>query len=320
MILAPALVFALVGPTLLGPAQVPPQNQSPSQAPPVFAARVDNVYVDAFVSHRRESVTGLIASDFELRDNGVEQSVELLSTEALPLLAVLAFDTSGSLFGKRLEALKEAGRVFLGSLRREDEVSLFTFAGETQWRVPPTTDKARVSRELEGLETGGATSVVDALYAALVLPRTRARTLVLLFTDGEDNMSFLDFRQMRLVAERSNALIHVVGLRRPEDEDLAPVLDLAGRMLPAAGTPSLEWAHTFGLRQVAEASGGRYWEAESPARLKTAFSAIAETMAQRYVLSYEPQGVKRPGWHEIELRLRTRPGEVHARRGYWVGR
>ena len=42
-------------------------------------------------------------------------------------------------------------------------------------------------------------------------------------------------------------------------------------------------------------------------------------MAQRYILSYEPEGVKRPGWHEIELRLLSRKGEVHARRGYWVG-
>ena len=55
-----------------------------------------------------------------------------------------------------------------------------------------------------------------------------------------------------------------------------------------------------------------------PARLKSAFAAITETMSQRYILSYEPQGVKRQGWHEIELRLPGRTGDVHARRGYWV--
>ena len=294
--------------------------QAPVQPAPVFGVQVDNVYVDAFVSDRREPVTGLTASDFELKDNGVVQRLDLISAEALPLLAVLVFDSSGSLAGDRLAALQAASRAFLDSLRPRDEVSLFAFASETRWLVRPTTDKSEVTLALERLRTAGATSVLDALYAALILPQTQARTLVVLFTDGEDNMSWLDWRQMRLVAERSNALIHVVGLRRPEDEGFGrPTLDLSGRMLPTVGISAHEWLHTWGLRQIAEASGGRYWEAESPGRLKTAFTAITESMAQRYILSYEPQGVKRRGWHEIELRLLGRKAEIHARRGYWVG-
>ena len=293
--------------------------QAPAQAPAVFGVQVDNVYVDAFVSHRRDPVTGLTASDFELKDNGVVQRLELVSTGALPLLAVLAFDSSGSLAGERFAALRAASRAFLDSLKPQDEVSLFTFAGETQWQVRPTTDKSVAIRALERLQPAGATTVLDALYAALILPKTQGRTLVVLFTDGEDNMSWLDWRQMQRVAERSNALIHVVGLKRPEDEGFTtPTSDLAGRMFPAVGTPSLEWLHTWGLRQIAEANGGRYWEAESPARLKTAFASITEAMARRYILSYEPEGVMRSGWHEIELRLRGHKGEVHARRGYWV--
>jgi hypothetical protein len=71
------------------------------------------------------------------------------------------------------------------------------------------------------------------------------------------------------------------------------------------------------LRQLAETTGGRYWEAESPQRLENAFAAIAEAIAHRYVLRYEPKGPIRSGWHRIELRLRGRPGNVHARRGYW---
>ncbi len=313
MSFAPALLlFLLSG----APVQ---KAQAPVRAPAVFGVQVDNVYVDAFVSQRRDPVTGLVASDFELKDNGVVQRLDLLSTEALPLLAVLVFDSSNSLAGERLLALQTSGRAFLDSLRPRDEVSLFTFAGETHWLARPTTDKAAVAKALEQLQPGGATAVLDALYAALILPETKARTLVVLFTDGEDNMSWLDWRQMQLVAERSNALIHVVGLRRPDDGAFTtPTTDLFGRMLPAVATPSLEWLHTWGMRQIAESTGGRYWEAESPARLKTAFAAITESMAQRYILSYEPEGVKRPGWHEIELRLLSRTGEVHARRGYWV--
>ena len=307
------LTLALLGAAPL--AQDPPKVQ----APPVFGAQVDSVYVDAFVTHRREPVNGLLASDFELKDNGVVQQVELVATEAQPVMAVLVFDSSGSVAGEKLKALQASGRAFLESLRPQDEVSLFTFAGQTRWPARPTSDKAAVLQALEGLETAGATSVLDALFTALVLPKTSGRTLVVLFTDGEDNMSFLDWKQMQLVAERSNALIHVVSLKREENQaPSGPQFDISGRMLPAASPPSLEWVHTWGLRQIAEMSGGRYWEAESPARLKAAFGAITESMAQRYVLTYEPQGVKRPGWHEIDLRLKVRAGEIHTRRGYWV--
>lgn len=317
MTLALALFLALMSGAS---AQVaPPPAQTKIQTPAVFGVQVDSVYVDAFVSQRRDPVIGLTAADFELKDNGVVQRLDLVSAEALPLLAVLVFDSSNSLAGERLAALQASGKAFLESLRPQDEVSLFTFAGETEWLVKPTTDKAAVVRALDELKPGGATAVLDALYAALVLPQTQGRTLVVLFTDGEDNMSWLEWRQMRLVAERSNALIHVVGLKRSDDgRDTTPVMDLSGRMLPMTATSSMEFLHTWGMRQIAELTGGRYWEAESPARLKSAFAAITETMAQRYILSYEPQGVKRPGWHEIELRLIGRTGDVHARRGYWV--
>jgi len=296
----------------------PGGGQDPINILPVFGVEVETVYVDAFVSYRGDPVTGLTASSFELKDNGVVQNFELVSAESLPLLAVLAFDTSNSLLGEKVTALRTAGKAFLESLRPQDEVALFTFSGEVRWAAQPTSDKAAISRALDQLTPSGATAVIDALYSALVLPKTRSRTLVVLFTDGEDNMSWLDWGQLQVVAERSNALIHVVGLRRVSERFVEPGRDPTGRMAPAMGSNTLEFEHTWALREIAEGTGGRYWEAESPARLKTAFAAIAETMGHRYVLRYDPRNVARQGWHRLELRLRGQKGDVHTRNGYWV--
>ncbi|HQZ16516.1 MAG TPA: VWA domain-containing protein, partial [Vicinamibacteria bacterium] len=262
MSLALAVFLALLSG---GSAQgTPPPAQTKVQSPAVFGVQVDSVYVDAFVSQRRDPVIGLTAADFELKDNGVVQRLDLIAAESMPLLAVLVFDSSNSLAGERLAALQASGKAFLESLRPQDEVSLFTFAGETQWLARPTTDKAAVAKALDALQPGGATAVLDALYAALVLPQTQGRILLVLFTDGEDNMSWLEWRQMRVVAERANALIHVVGLKRAEEGGAPmPAMDLSGRMLPMTGTPSMEFLHTWGMRQIAESTGGRYWEAES---------------------------------------------------------
>ena len=39
-------------------------------APPVFKAGVEAVYVDAFVTQHGQALSGLTASDFDLKDNG----------------------------------------------------------------------------------------------------------------------------------------------------------------------------------------------------------------------------------------------------------
>ena len=233
------------------------------------------------------------------------QRLELLSAESRPILAVLVFDTSSSMDGERLAALRAAGEGFLGRLRPADEAALVAFSERITWLARPTTDKAQVRSALAGLRAEGATSVFDALYAAIMMSDPSLRPLIVLFTDGEDNGSWLDERQLRAVAERSNALVHVVGWNpRPEYRQ--------GSLQHA------ESASEAVLREIAEVSGGRFWKVDSPARLPVAFAAVADAMRHRYVLRYEAQGVKREGWHRLDVRLKAGKGEAHLRRGYWV--
>jgi VWFA-related protein len=296
-----------------------PLNQNPPKTAPVFGIEVENVYIDAFVTQGNTPLQGLSASNFELKDNGVIQSLDLLATDTQPLLAVFAFDVSNSLDGQKLLALRAASQAILDTLRTEDQASLFTFADEVRWLARPTADKPAIRRALADLQPGGATALMDALYSAILLPEARGRSLVVLFTDGVDNSSFLDWRQVLKVAERSNALIHVVSLR-----DSAPAPEPTPRQIldseapPGARRAAIEFEHTYAVRQIAEATGGRYWEAESLDKLKPAFAAIAEAMARRYVLRYVPENVKREGWHKIELRLKGAKGRVQTRSGYWV--
>ncbi len=287
--------------------------QSRPGTPAVFGAGVDVVYVDAFVTNRGQPVPGLSASDFELKDEGRVQPVELIGLDTLPLTAVLAFDTSGSVAGEKLAGLRAAGEAFLDGLRPKDEVALLPFNEELGWVAGPTHDRATVRAALGRLGAHGATAVLDALFAALTLPPTPTRALVVLFTDGEDNLSWLDERQVRAAAERSNALVHVVTIQPPDANPTPNAFGASGGPGPAP-----EPDHIRTLRQIAELTGGRLWTAESPTRLKTAFAAIAEAMSQRYVLRFEPPPPRRPGWHRLELRLRGRGGSVQTRHGYWL--
>jgi Ca-activated chloride channel family protein len=235
--------------------------------------------------------------------------VELVAVESLPLVAVLVFDTSGSVEGMKLVALRAAGEAFVAGMRPQDEIGLVTFSHEVRLVIRPTTDRGGLQRALRDLAARGPTALWDALYAGLLLVPERSRALVLLFSDGEDNLSLLEEADLRTEAERSNAVVHAVGVRSP-----AVPAPLGPRGRPRDET---EPDHVRALRQTAEATGGRFWIAESPARLTEAFSRIVAAMNTRYVLRYEPRGGVTEGWHRIDLRLRGVNGEVRARRGYF---
>lgn len=273
--------------------------RAPAQTPPVFRSAVETVYVDVFASRNGAAIPGLTASSFELKDNGVRQTVELVATDSQPVRAALVFDTSSSVVGRRLYALQAAGEAFLDGLRPADQVALFGFSEEVAWLAPAAADKELVRGALDRLEPAGATAAFDALYAAVTLMEEKDRALIVLFTDGEDNMSFLDGKQLVTVVERSTAIVHTVVWTDPGKE--------------------MEADQVQALRRIAAAGGGRFWGADSPERLRRAFADIADAMSHRYILRYEPQGVERPGWHRIEIKLRGVKGDVQARSGYWRG-
>jgi VWFA-related protein len=293
------LAAALLACVLAGSA---PGARGAPQAP-VFRAGVESVYVDVFVTRNGAPVLGLDAKHFELKDDGRVQRPELLAVESVPVTTLLVFDTSDSVRGAKLLALRAAAEAFLAGLRPADEVGLITFSEELRWLARPTADKEAVERALARLSAKGATAVWDALSAAMTLLPTASRSLVVVFSDGEDNMSWLDVPRVKAQAARSNALVQAVGLT-----SRSPFVDA-------------EPAYVEDLRDIAELTGGRFWRAGSSATsLSDAFRAIIEAMNTRYVLRYDPGAAAKPGWHKIELRLKGVKGEVHARRGYWRAR
>lgn len=291
-----------------------------AQQPPVFRAGVESVYVDVFVTRGGAPVLGLDASNFELRDEGRLQRPELLVVESVPLTTLLVFDTSDSVRGAKLEALRAAAGAFLEGLRPLDKVGLIAFSQEVRWLARPTTDKAAVSGALARLTAEGATAVWDALSAAMTVLPTTSRSLVVVFSDGEDNLSWLDGPRVQAQAARSNALLQVVGFSSTAEADGPPGFGVRAwpfwERAPEIGEP----AYVEELRRVAELTGGRLWPADSPARLAGAFRAIVEAMNTRYVLRYDPGPEARPGWHRIEVRLKGVKGDVRARQGYWRAR
>jgi VWFA-related protein len=275
-------------------------------APPTFTSRVETVYVDAFVTHGGTPVAGLTAADFDVRDNGVRQAVRLEDVSRVPITATLAFDVSGSLEGERLAQLRAAGHAFVQHLTEADQAGLLAFSQELRLAVPHTHDAAELHKGLDAFQPGGETALYDALYAGLGLPSGAGRTLLVVFTDGEDNISWLDAEQVLAVAENSNTLVHIVGLW-PE----------AARTGGREGRVVGPGPHEQALGRIAAATGGRVWNAQANSLPKT-FVSILDELRARYLLAYEPAGVPRVGRHRLEVHVRGGKGKIRARPGYLV--
>jgi uncharacterized protein YegL len=254
--------------------------------PPVFGVETEAVILDVFVTRAGEPVTGLDAEDFEVTENGRKRAIELVSASEVPLAAMLVFDTSTSVSGRKLERLRAASSAFLAGLGSRDQALLLSFSHGVRLRAGLTPDRDAIRRALDAVEVGGRTSLHDALFAALLLaPRLPGRPVVVAFTDGEDTTSWLGAPSALRAARESDVLVFAVG---------------------AAAT---------GLGEITAVTGGRFLEEEGPG-LEAAFLRVQRELRTRYLLRFTP-GEGKPGWREIKVRLRRGEGEVRARPGYW---
>jgi len=259
----------------------------------VFSSKVEAVRVDVLVTDRDRggAMLGLKPSDFELRDNGVLQQVDLVSFEQIPLNVVLALDMSESVSGNRLEQLREASSGLLGGLTKDDQAGLVTFTQRVVLGSKLTNDLAKIREAMTPLNDVGDTSIIDATYAAMMLGESDVgRGLVIVFSDGLDTASWLTAEMVLNTAKRSDVVVYAVSVQ--------------ARLKPEF------------LRDLTSATGGRLYEIEKTANLSTVFLGVLEEFRHRYLISYAPNGVDRGGWHKLDVGIKGRRAAIKARPGY----
>jgi Ca-activated chloride channel family protein len=140
--------------------------------------------------------------------------------------------------------------------------------------------------------------------------------MVLLFTDGEDNSSWLTEKELVNVARESEAIVHVIGLKSSNERVTSTIEDSGGKKKSLNHSNSLNQAENL-LEEITKVTGGRVWYADSSAELEQVFLKVLEEMETRYLLSYQLLGVPSEGWHELEVKLKKQRGEtIRARPGY----
>src|SRR5947209_4460924 len=195
-------LYMLLGCALLvtlSHAQATSAQQDSSQEPTVtFKSNVKLVSVFTTVVNKRGApVANLTKDDFALAEDGQPQDIRVFDRESeLPLNIVLAIDTSLST-RKDIHLELESARRFVHSmLRPVDSLSLFQFSESVDELVPFTSNLQRIDKGIDRVRIGAATALYDAVYlGSHALTDRNNRKVMVLITDGGDNVSRIDFNE-----------------------------------------------------------------------------------------------------------------------------
>lgn len=290
-------LFAALWVALLPASGAARQQSQIQQRPPVFRTGLDAVRLDVLAVDRGKPIASLTPDDFEVKDNGVAQKVDL-ATIADHVSLVISLDVQRSR-RQTNEELVRASQTLASCLLPADRAWLLTFAQSFDLRAGPTNNPAVIQTALANAPFAGGKTLWDALFASVSLVAgLDGRALVIVFSDGGEPF----FKAGWLDEDRA-----IDALRRSE-------------VTVAAVQPRSDVSSPTALERAARATGGVVIEAERTPHLKEQFDGLLNDFRLSYLLTYTPAGVGRgDGWHKLSVRLRNRPGSVTTREGYFSG-
>ncbi len=173
---------------------------------------VNLVLVDATVKAKDGQIMSTLKKeDFEVREDGVAQKLEVFSRDELPVNVALVLDLSDSI-EPFLGPLRDAATIALGALKPEDEVALFTFSTEAQMRLPLTKDKNKIADQINTFEARGATNINDGIFSAaeylLKQPPNGRRVIILISDDVGTDAGGQGTRDIVTEAIASDAVLY----------------------------------------------------------------------------------------------------------------
>jgi VWFA-related protein len=251
-------------------------------------------------------VSDLAEPDFEVYEDGVSQRIRLFRNEDVPVTVGLVVDHSTTMRPK-LADVTAAARSFARSSNRDDEMFVVNFNEivtlEMPGGIPFTNNTDALETAITARPTMGQTALYDAIARALeeLQAGSRDKKVLIVVSDGGDNVSAHSLSQVMKLAGRSSAVIYTVGLFDQKDPDQNPGV----------------------LRRLARTTGGEVYLPNQPGEVVPICERIARDIRHQYTIGYVPINPPRDGSYRairVLARAKGRDGlSVRTRTGYIAG-
>jgi Ca-activated chloride channel family protein len=337
------------------PAPPPPPKAkpkpTPTPAPPPKDEDVDVIRTTSnlvmvpvsVVNAQGEAVLGLPVTEFRLEEQGREQQItDLGNPDQVPLDIVLLFDISSSVSQKGFFAFQQkAAASFLRQVMKpSDRAAIFTI-GEQPFLFAPFASAEVAATKVQTIPAATSpvpTAFYDTVSAAAKYltehSAERARRVILVISDGDDNFSNL-IKEMTIAEVRASqrgdataaSAKRSLDARRQqaviEVQKAVQLSDAAFYSVnPGGKSVHLNMISTRSqnaMRSIAESTGGSAFIPDSELDLERVFSEVAAELRGQYLLQYysnnQAAGAQ---FRAIKVAVPTHPEfRIRARQGYY---
>jgi len=239
-------------------------------------------------------ISGLDQDNFQVYEDGALQQISYFSHDDIPVTVGLLIDNSGSMRRKRTEIMASA-LAFARSSNPQDQMFVINFNEHVRFALPdntPFTDKVSELRiALSTIITNGQTALYDAVAAGIdhLSIGDRDKKVLIVISDGGDNASHHNLRQVMALAQQADAIIYTIGFFDDTDED---------RDLRV-------------LRKLARETGGEAFLPRSLKETVPTCERIARDIRNQYTIAYVPTNKRQDGtYRTIQVKTST-PGRRH---------
>jgi VWFA-related protein len=255
-------------------------------------------------------VNDLKLSDLSLLDNGNPPAslLDFQLQQNFPLRAGILIDTSTSMSSHRFHDQSIATTYAEHILRQQTDQAFLTTFDRTAhliqpWTANPNALTAAIHNPSRGDPTGG-TALFDVLYAACryqfgEIDHRSSGNVILLFSDGADNASFLDLETAVDMCQRTNTAIYAFSSNAHDGSF-------------HAGTATL-------AQLAAQTGGAIFHDDASDADVFDDLRTIESNLRNQYRLVFRPATLAHNGaFHSLVLETPDRVATLTIRSGYYA--
>ncbi len=276
------------------------------------------------LNRRQKLITDLQKENFRVFDDGAAQEIQSFSRQTdLPLRIGLLLDTSNSI-RERLQFEQDAAVDFLYNVlhRGRDQAFVMTFDDQPEIAQDFTDDLGKLQDSIRKQRAGGATALYDAVYQACADKLLHAnipaeepviRRILVVISDGDDNLSQKSRSQALEMAQRVGVVIYTIStstewLTPEESSDPNKNAERKYEMGPGDNV----------LKSLADNSGGRAFFPYRVDDLNQSFLDIGDELRSQYSIAWAPFGREADGkYHSIKIQVDQKDLIIRARAGYY---
>ena len=253
-------------------------------------------------------IAGLEKEAFSVFDEKQKQKITFFSDSDAPASIGILFDISGSMNGEKIMQARNALSRFMNISHPRDEYFLIAFNKRAQLLMDRTRDGEAVLNRLTLVEPKHNTALYDACYLGVerVTRGTHQKKALLVISDGQDNASRYNFKEVRRLMKESDVTIYTVGILG--GRDAVSQLGIQGQAF---------------LDELARVTGGQSFYPRSEVEMDEIFERIALELRHQYSIGYTPKDFEQNGeWRKVKVKVRKFEGlgrlTVRYRRGYYA--